>query len=276
MKRALLLVIIIFLCGCTVRIFNSAQAYRIYLDQKKTTDFSLAESFTYQANPERKKALLIHGITGSADEMRPLAIYLQKQGISSYCPKLKGHGTSFYDVEKYRMKDWTKQIESEAAKDHYDYVLGLCAGANLAVDLAVERQYEKVVLLSPLFWYPPKYFGLTFAFTIPLAHPFYRYYPKRPIHYETMIAYNVLPTINVWDLYRYNRITLKKLPQLSSKTLVIFGGADDLYNPKLPAYLAKTIKNSQVEIIPGAQHVITKDGAQDKCFALIKEFLFKK
>jgi carboxylesterase len=207
--------------------------------------------------------------------MRPLAVYLQKQGISSYCPKLQGHGTSFYDVEKYRMKDWRKQLLAEAAKNKYDYVIGLCAGANLAVDLATVHKYEKVVLLSPLFWYAPKFPGLTYTFIIPLFHPIYRYYPKRPIHYESMVAYNILPTINVWDLYLYNRTTLKKLPQLQTKTLVIFGGADDLYSAKLPAYLAKTIPRAEVRIIPGAQHVITKDnnGAQEKCFALIKAFL---
>jgi len=174
------------------------------------------------------------------------------------------------------MKDWNKQLQAEAAKDKYDYVIGLCAGSNLAVDLAAERSYEKIILLSPLFWYPPKFLGFTYAFTIPLFYPIYRYYPKRPIHYESLIAYNVLPTINIWDLYLYNRSTLKKLDKLKTKTLVIFGSGDDLYSPKLPQYLAKTIRGSRVELIPGAQHVITMDQDRQKCFAMIKDFLQTK
>ncbi len=276
MKLFLFILIGLLIIGICVRIFNGYHAYRIYLDQKENTDFSKAEAFTYTAKPERKKALLIHGITGSTNEMRGLALYLQKYGISSYCPKLIGHGTSFYDAENYRMKDWSKQIRTEAAKDKYDYVIGLCAGSNFAIDLAAEHKYEKIVLLSPIFRYPPKFLGLTCTFLIPLIHPFYRYYPKRPIHYENIIAYNVLPTINAWDLYLYNFQTLKKLPKINTKTLVIFAGKDDLYEQKLPAYLAKNIRNSQVAIIPGSQHVITMDENRQKCFEKIRDFLLTK
>jgi esterase/lipase len=171
------------------------------------------------------------------------------------------------------MRDWAAQIQAEAAKDNYDYVIGLCAGANLAVDLAVQNKYAKIVLLSPLFWYPPKFPGLTYAFIIPLVHPVYRYYPKRPIHYEGLISYKVLPTITIWDLYLYNNLTLQKLPAINAKTLVLFGGNDDLYSPKLPQYLAQKIHNSQVKFIPGSQHVLTMDLNRQKCFEIVKDFL---
>ncbi|MFC1518046.1 alpha/beta hydrolase [Candidatus Margulisiibacteriota bacterium] len=208
--------------------------------------------------------------------MRGIAKYLQRYGITSYCPKLKGHGTSFYDVEKLRMKDWLAQIKEIANKDDYDYVIGLCAGANLALDLAVEKDYEKIVLLSPLFKYRPQFLGINWPWILPIIRPFYPYYPKKPIHYEDLIAYNILPIINIYDLYRYNKKTLRKLSKVDEHTLVLFGEQDDLYAADLPNFLSAKLKNSEVHIITNGKHVLSMIEAKDKVFKIIKDFLLEK
>ncbi len=44
--------------------------------------------------------LLIHGFTGSPEEMRPLGDYLKKKRLTVYCPVLPGHCTSVRNLEK--------------------------------------------------------------------------------------------------------------------------------------------------------------------------------
>jgi vacuolar-type H+-ATPase subunit F/Vma7 len=57
----------------------------------------------------------------------------------------------------------------------YDIVIGLSAGGNLAVDLAEEMKFKKVVLISPLFVARNKKLSLLYFF----VHPFYPYYFKK-------------------------------------------------------------------------------------------------
>jgi len=268
------LIAILTIC-LIILVINVSTAYKINVKQQKTTDFTKAETFIYKADPELKKCLLIHGMTGSAHEMRSLALYLQKYGISSKCPKLLGHGTTFYDVEKLRMRDWHRQIAAEAAKDNYDHVIGICAGANLAIDLAAEKDYQKIVLISPLFKYKRVFLGMNFMTIMPFVNLVYRYHPKKPVDYEDLIAYNVLPIANLYDLNRYNKKTLKKLKDVEESTLILFGKLDDLYEKSLPPFLNKQLKNSRLVMIDNGEHVLPKIKEREKVFKIIKDFLLE-
>jgi len=55
--------------------------------------------------------LLVHGITGSPAEMRPLVRKLAAQGFSVSCPQLAGHCSNLADLKRTRWTDWYKSLE---------------------------------------------------------------------------------------------------------------------------------------------------------------------
>ena len=88
--------------------------------------------------------LLIHGLTGTPTEMKPVAKRLTKQGFSVMCPALAGHCGSVSDLKKSKWQDWYGTIERsfealKAAGHTQVYVAGLSMGALIALVLAAEK-----------------------------------------------------------------------------------------------------------------------------------------
>ncbi len=87
--------------------------------------------------------LLIHGLTGTPNEMRILAKGLNKAGYTVYAMQIAGHCGTEADLCKTTWQDWYQSVEVAAAKlaqnvDHL-FVAGLSMGAVLALKLAQER-----------------------------------------------------------------------------------------------------------------------------------------
>ena len=96
--------------------------------------------------------LLIHGLTASPQEMRPLAEHLALQGHTVYVPRLPYHGTTPVDLTRAGWNDWFL-----SALDAY-YVLvsqcervvvaGLSMGGVTALLLSAVAQVSGVISLS--------------------------------------------------------------------------------------------------------------------------------
>jgi len=84
--------------------------------------------------------LLIHGFPASPAEMRPLGEFLRREGFSVYGARLKGHGTSPYDLDQ---TPWNKSILSvergyKVLSHHCEKlaVIGFSIGGVIALDMA--------------------------------------------------------------------------------------------------------------------------------------------
>ena len=88
--------------------------------------------------------LLIHGLTGTPNEMRILAKGLNKAGFTVYAMQIAGHCGTEADLCKTTWQDWYQSVETAAEKLQQEvehlFVAGLSMGAVLALKLAEERQ----------------------------------------------------------------------------------------------------------------------------------------
>lgn len=96
--------------------------------------------------------LLIHGFTGSPDEMRGLGERLGAAGHTVICPRLPGHTGVPDDLAPVLWRDWLAAVE-----DAYGYLAERCSqvsavgfslGGALAVLLAARRPLARLALLS--------------------------------------------------------------------------------------------------------------------------------
>lgn len=100
--------------------------------------------------------LLIHGLTSSPWEVRPLGIALQEAGIHAESLWLPGHGTTIQDLGKVTWREWVAAVSA-----HYDamalrygqvVVMGTSLGGSLALWLALTRPVLGVVSLGGAVW----------------------------------------------------------------------------------------------------------------------------
>lgn len=121
--------------------------------------------------------LLIHGLTGTPNEMRLLAKGLHRAGFTVLAVQLAGHCGTQDDLIATRWQDWVASVRRGADRlmRHTGQPIvacGLSMGALLALALAIERpaQVAGVVALSTTFrydgWSMPAYTRL--AFLLPL------------------------------------------------------------------------------------------------------------
>ncbi len=96
--------------------------------------------------------LLIHGFTGSPNEVLELGKFLAKNDITVSIPTLPGHATHSADMYNYTWYDWF-----ECVKQHYFdlrqkcdkvVVAGLSMGGVLALHLAAHQEMAAVISLA--------------------------------------------------------------------------------------------------------------------------------
>lgn len=103
-----------------------------------------AESFFLKGN--EVGILISHGFNGTPQSVREVGEKLGGYGYSVLTPRLKGHGTHFYDLENCTGEDWFESLEKgyhqlqEQCTDIF--VLGQSMGGTLALMLA--RKYPEI------------------------------------------------------------------------------------------------------------------------------------
>lgn len=107
----------------------------------------------------KKGVLLIHGLTGTPNEMRTIAKGLNQAGFTVYAVKLAGHCGTEADLIPTRWQDWYQSVQDGAdflaGQVEQLFVAGLSMGALLALKLAEDRpdQIKGAAIYSVTFYY---------------------------------------------------------------------------------------------------------------------------
>jgi carboxylesterase len=90
--------------------------------------------------------LLIHGFTGTPQNMRPLGDFLARRGLTVLAPRLAGHGTSVDDFEQSGPAEWTATVNAglDQLKQSCSsiFAIGISMGGTLALQLGAARGAE--------------------------------------------------------------------------------------------------------------------------------------
>jgi esterase/lipase/1-acyl-sn-glycerol-3-phosphate acyltransferase len=130
--------------------------YQNFFSATETGKMSTGMPFLLRGSFRKIGVLLIHGYLAAPAEIKELAVYLNRQGYWVYAPRLKGHGTSPYDLAARTYEDWRTSVD-----EGYAVIKSLCSqvvvggfstGAGLALDLAARIKDVKGVftICSPM------------------------------------------------------------------------------------------------------------------------------
>ena len=253
--------------------------------------------------------LLVHGITGSPSEMKPLVRKLAGQGFTVACPQLAGHCSSLAELKQTNWRDWYESLERalENLTTECDsvYVSGLSMGALLALKLAANHPdlVQGVATLSATFFYdgwnvPPlrQRFLLPLVVYSPLRF-FFSYHEPSPYgikddRIRNIIAavyqndrtsmpekygYPEFPGVTIRETFSLIRSVKRDLARIVSPLLIVHSTEDDMASVKNALYLASRVSSPDVETfyVDDTYHVLTLDKRKDDVAARVAAFFLR-
>ncbi|MCA1828708.1 MAG: alpha/beta fold hydrolase [Myxococcales bacterium] len=224
--------------------------------------------------------LLLHGLTGSPAEVRPVGEALAQSGFRTIGPLLPGHGTSPGDLYTVTRNEMIRAAESAFASlegARRVFVCGLSMGALLTLHLAAHHSVSGIALLAPAI----DFTGATWFFTEILgrlpALPFI-VGKTRDLENPGEIAdgsYHAIPLRWGPELHELSQYGLKLAHRVRAPALIVQGARDQTVAPagsrKLLRELASPHK--ELRILPRSGHVLPLDVESDEvCRLVVQHF----
>lgn len=240
--------------------------------------------------------MLIHGMTGTPNEMRFIANFLNKKGYSIICPNLAYHGAPIEVLRNARWQDFYDSVRSivadrrsRAEKGPF-FTSGLSMGALLALLLADEfpGEVDGVSCLAPTLFYdgwntPDTKYLLPLVYKTFLRYMFYfkeeppygikneamqqrihRYYSKAGLDDMQDVGqygYPYFPVALLYQLQLLVKHLTKRLPHVKTPLQLIQAKDDDMASVKNSKFIYDRIGSEIKEMILlyDSYHVITAD-----------------
>lgn len=240
---------------------------------------------------------LIHGLTGTPNEMRYLANFFhKKKGYTVVCPRLANHGAPMSILRKTHWQEFYSSVREAFLQVRHEidgpvFAAGLSMGALLSLLLAEEFQGQVagVSCLSPTLFYDGwnipwiSKFVLPLFYATPLKHVAYykeeppygiknkalqkrihKYYNNATFQDQQGVAeygYPYFPMSLLHQLQKLIRHLTGKLPAINVPVQLIQAREDDITSMRNSTFIYESVGSALKEIVmlEDCYHVITAD-----------------
>lgn len=255
----------------------------------------------------RTGVLLIHGLTGTPNEMRWVGQGLNRAGFTVYGMQLAGHCGTEDDLLNTHWRDWYQSVCDAADKlrasvDHL-FVAGLSMGAILALKIAVDRpdEIDGLGIYGINFFYDgwsiPR-LSQWMTRLLPLAKPLgigrkrrFMEMPPYGIKDDRIRKFIFMkmsegdsaaaglignPWHSLADMYELSRIVRRELPLVKVPCLIIHAANDDIASVKNAQLVVERVSApTELVLLEDSYHMITLDRERDVVIKRSAEF-FKR
>lgn len=238
--------------------------------------------------------ILIHGLTGTPNEMRFLANFLNREGFTVFCPRLANHGAPLDILKKTKWQAFYQTVRAcfLANRGKYDkiYAGGLSMGALLALLLADEFKDEisGVSCLSPTLFYdgwncpwyrvflPLTYFNpLKYFFYFKEEPPYgvknqaiqrriHEYYAKadlKNLQGVDQFGYPYFPVSLLYQLEKLVAHLTGRLPHVAVPLQLVQAKEDDMTSVRNSQFIYDRVRSHDKEMVllHNSYHIVTAD-----------------
>jgi len=245
-----------------------------------------------------RAVILVHGLTGTPNEMRFLAWFLHSHGYTVSCPRLANHGQSLTVLQATTWQQFYASVDAAYVRlrpEHTQvFVGGLSMGALLSLMLAAEhRDIAGVSCLSPTLFYdgwnvpwynallglapwtglqdhiyfkeePP--YGLKNERIRERVHQFFAKAELQDMHDVDRFGYPYFPVRLLTELRRLVRAVQGRLGEVTSPCQIIQARHDDMSSVRNALYVHDHVGSADKAIVylEESYHVITADQERGK------------
>jgi carboxylesterase len=254
----------------------------------------LGDPFVLGDGPDA--CLLLHGLTGSPAEMRPVGEALAAAGFRAVGPLLPGHGTSPEDLDTTTRADLVLAAESALLSlqgARRVFLCGLSVGGLLAIHLAARSwvreglpDFSALALLAPAI----EFAGATWLFTHVVGR-----LPALPVilrkggrdlggggtgagpdqRGKVDFSYTAIPMRWGAELRALSQQAQTLARRVRAPVLLLHGALDRTIAPSGSRKLARLLASSRVEVrfLPRSGHVLPLDAeAGEVCRSIVSFF----
>ncbi|MBT4703026.1 MAG: alpha/beta fold hydrolase, partial [Rhodospirillaceae bacterium] len=247
----------------------------------------------YLLTPEKSSGLgvvLVHGFLASPAELRGFADRLLAAGHPVIGVRLKGHGTSPWDLRDRTWKEWLSSVrrgfQIMSALADKVCVIGFSSGGALALHMAAENpdKLAGVCAVSA----PLKFRNKNLVF-VPLLHGVNKLTGWLPTMESVMpfidndsehpeINYRHIPVRGLYELRHMVDEMEEVLPNIRCPAAVMQGDEDHVIEPESAKIIASLIgsENTELHMIESKRHGILNEdigGTQDKVLAFVNSLI---
>lgn len=232
--------------------------------------------FLFRGGP--RGVVLVHGLTATTAEIRPLAERLHQLGYTVAAPLLPGHYTNPADLNRVRWQDWVtsanEMFSRLQAECEWIIAGGESTGAVLALELAAKHPEINGLLL-----YAPAIklnISRVDAWRIRLLAPFIKWIPKQNMESDMpWQGYAVNPLKGVVQLFHLQEHVCPLLPKITQPSLIVQGRLDITVDPRVPGILLNALGSDIKELhwMEKSTHCVILDQESEAVFQLTQDFL---
>ncbi len=215
--------------------------------------------------------LISHGFMGTPQSVRYVGEELAKYGYSVYAPRLKGHGTDHYDLEKCKHEDWFASLEEGylflREKCTKLFVIGQSMGGTLTLQLANKySDIDGIILINSALSIPTLEYlkGQNDIRFIDEEEPDIK---AKDVH---EITYKKAPVKSIQELQELMEVTPALLASITQPVLAMKSRIDHVVPPENTEFIINNIGSVDKKLITllNSYHVATMDLDKD---ILVKE-----
>jgi esterase/lipase len=199
----------------------------------------------------------VHGYSASPAEVLPLARYLHAYGLTVYVVRLRGHGTSPYDLRQRCWQDWYASVcrgyTCLQALSEVQFAGGMSTGGALALYLAAQGVGPLQGVFAVGTPVKLQHRMLRLAPMVQAVRDFVRAAPENP---TTNYTYHPLPAVR--QLTRFIAIYQEALPQVTLPVLLIQARGDPTVHPESAQRIYERLQSQEKHLLwqDSNRHVI--------------------
>ena len=201
--------------------------------------------------------LLMHGYSASPGEMVPLAYHLHSHGLTVYVVRLRGHGTSPYDLQQRSWQEWYASVvrgyRCLQAVTEVQFAGGMSTGGALALYLAAQRlgPLQGIFAIGAPIKLQQRFLRLVPV--VKTVRDFVRAEPENP---RTNYTYQPLQAVR--QLTQFIEVYQQMLPQVTVPTLLVQARGDPTVHPDSAQYIYDRLPAPEKKLLWKAidRHVI--------------------
>jgi carboxylesterase len=227
--------------------------------------------------------LLVHGLTATTAEVRPLARYLRDAGYTVAGPLLPGHGTESRDLNRVKWQDWMRSVEETYAllksRCRRVAVGGESTGAVLTLHLAARRpEIAAVLSYAPALRLALSRTMVAAGYALSVFGYELKPKPGPPAESDALWqGYDTRPTRGARELLRLQRVTRPLLPRITQPILIFQGKLDRTVDPRAPQEIYDKVSSKVKELrwLERSTHCVALDCQRQELFEVTRQFLDK-
>ncbi len=225
----------------------------------------------------KEHCVLVHGFTGSPEELEPLADALRDAGYEVSVPVLYGHGSGSEDLRGATASSWIQSVQpivETAIANGPVHLIGFSMGAMVCAVLAAKFPVASITMLSPaVFYVGPRQLFRQIAGVIKESWAG-REFDSTALRKRIDKVSNT-PLSSVKQFRRMVQLGKAALPDIRAPLCVIQGEKDEIVEPRSASYVCTKAASELKELhfLSQSTHLICHGAEYQTVNHLVLKFL---